>query len=71
MTASKAKEAPCDEQQNLDYLQQWANAWMQGLDGYNVGTIQNCSGNFGKKKRSLYVPRFARSAASRALGWHF
>lgn len=72
MTKSKAEEAPCDEQQNLDYVMQWANAWMMGLNGYSVGTIQNCSGNFGKRKRSLYVPRYARSIhAAKEIGWHF
>ncbi|KAG8886220.1 hypothetical protein FRB97_006223 [Tulasnella sp. 331] len=72
MTESEAKKAPCDQQQNLDYLQQWANAWMQGTDGYSVGSIQNCNSNFGKRKRSLFVPRFARdTSAPKEIGWHF
>jgi len=72
ITAAKAKTAPCNQQQNLDYLHQWANAWMQGKDGYSVGTYKNCAGNY-SRKRSLFVPRFARAVEedTMELGWHF
>jgi hypothetical protein len=70
MTASQAKSHPCNQQQNLDYLQQFFNAWLQGKNGYSVGTIKNCSGNFGRK-RSLFVPRFARNDEVPRLGWSF
>jgi hypothetical protein len=43
MTSGKVlSESSC--QQNLDYLQQFFNAWIQGQNGYNYGTWNNQNG---------------------------
>jgi hypothetical protein len=59
----------CATQQNLDYIQQMLNGWMQGKNGYNTGTIKNCSGNF-KRDLTSSVPRFGAPKSKRG-GWNF
>ncbi|WVQ75836.1 hypothetical protein IAR50_005469 [Cryptococcus sp. DSM 104548] len=36
-----ASQGQCDAQNNLDYLHQFCNGWMQGKSGYNLGTYLN------------------------------
>jgi len=43
MTIAQAKEEPggCVTQRNLDYLHQFFNGWMQGVDASNMGVYFN------------------------------
>jgi len=45
MTHSDATAAAgrgdCSAQNNLDYLYQFFNGWMQGKNGYDLGTIRS------------------------------
>jgi len=42
------------------------NGWMQGQNGYNIGTVKNCASNF---KRDLSAPRLG--SPKKRGNWHF